>query len=98
MPTLSGTSEFAPCLVPEPRLEVDCRADRLPSRREDRQSFVSPQVDKPSIVSLDAVGDELGETGREVGCRFVAVLLRVPRVTTDVGDEEGAKRGWNVRS
>ena len=77
-------------------MQVDSGADRLPSRREDREGFVSPELHELSIVSLDTIGHQFSEIGGEVGGRFVAVLLRVARVPTDVGDQEGAESGWSV--
>ena len=95
-PHLERYVRVRPCFVAEPRLEVHSRADRLPSRREDDERFVSSQLDELTVMGLDAVRDELGELGGELGCRFVAVLLRVPGIPPDVGDQKRAQSGRRV--
>ena len=97
-PDLERDLGVGPCLVAEPRLQIDRGADGLPRRGEAGKRLVAAELDELPLVGVDPVLDQLGEFGGEARSRFVTVLLRVPGVPPDVGDEEGAESGLAPRS
>ena len=75
-------------LVDEPSLELDRGADRLASRIEDREGFVSAQLDDGSASGLDRLARDHGELAGQRRRRLVAPLLGEHRVAADVRDQE----------
>lgn len=80
-------------LLHEPSLEVDRGADRVPGRGEHAQRLVPAELEQCATADLDSVAREVGKPGRELGRSLVASLLREPRVSANVGDQEGAYLG-----
>ena len=75
-------------LLEKPRLQLDRRPDRLTGRTEDREGFVSPQLDHRSVPSLYLLANDIGEPSREPARRFVTALLGEDAVPADVRDKE----------
>ena len=55
---------------------------------EDDERLVPADLDESAARAIDDVLDDLGEGGSEASGSLVAVLLGVPRVATDVRDQE----------
>ena len=64
---------------------------------EDDERLVPTDLDESAARALDDVLDDLGEGGSKASGRLVAVLLGVPRVAADVGDQEGPDPGFRRR-
>jgi hypothetical protein len=75
-------------LVHEPALELDRRPDRLPGRVEDREGFVTAELDDHSAPGLDALACHHSEPRGKCRRRLVAALLSEEGVSADVGDQE----------
>jgi hypothetical protein len=75
-------------LLVELLLQVDRRPERPAGRRKDGERLVASNVDDLTVMSVDAVVDELCEPRGQPGSGFVPVLLCVPGVAADVRDHD----------
>ena len=75
-------------LIPDASLDIDRRPERLPRRREDREGLVPADLDEHAAPILDHLADQVGKPRSENRGRFIAVLVREPRIASDVGDQE----------
>jgi hypothetical protein len=69
-------------------LKPDCGAYSVPWRAEDDERFVAAELDEPAVRIRDSALDDVGEGGVKTRRRLIAVLLRLPRVATNVGDQK----------
>jgi hypothetical protein len=70
-------------------LELDGGAKRLPRGAEHTQGFVAAELDQLAVEREDRLAGKLSEQRREPTGFLVAVVLREPRVATDIGNQEG---------
>jgi hypothetical protein len=76
----------------ERALELDGGAKRLTGRAEHTQGLVAAELDQLAVEREDRLACELSEERGEPTGFLVAVVLRVPRVTTDISDQERQDR------
>src|SRR6266508_2608635 len=69
-------------------LKPDCGAYSVPWRAEDYERFVAAELDEPAVRIRDSALDDVGEGSSKPSRRLIAVLLGVPRVTANVGDQK----------
>jgi hypothetical protein len=65
----------------------------LPRGAENTQGFVAAELDQLAVERENRLTCKLSEQRREPTGFLVAVVLREPRVATDISNQEGQDRG-----
>jgi hypothetical protein len=79
-------------------LHLDGSAQSLASGGEDDERLVPAELDQIAAVIRNDATDDGRERGRKRSCSFVALLLRIARVSSDVRDQERADDRGRARA